>query len=184
MKKRYYILFLLLPVLVSCKSFNEKREIKEAFRKWKENEIKIGVDYLSKENCNEVFVSKDSLRSVERPRLTGFPDDIEFSYGYLNNDDKIDALVTFLPVSCEGARALRWVQIRLLIISSDNGYKLDSTFFNTIIQNSKGYIILDKIKNKCFEGDYYEYAFGDPNCCPSIHKRVLVDYKTKNVFFE
>jgi hypothetical protein len=147
--------------------------------KWKIDQINLGVNFLSEKNCNPEYVMADTPYNASKPRNWGFPKDILFSYGYLNQDKKIDALITFRPNQCDGGNLSMWTEIQLLVLSSNSGYNVNENFFDTCYLHKKGYFFLNKIENCVFVGDYYEFKETDSHCCPSIHKSIYIDFKTK-----
>jgi hypothetical protein len=93
----------------------EIRQLKECFQKWQEEEIRSGriVPY---DSCNWNWVSR---HQDINDMVWGFPDSSEFQYSYgdLNQDHRLDQMVTFVPGQCDGGNASIWVQLEVITIS-------------------------------------------------------------------
>jgi hypothetical protein len=74
----------------------------------------------------------------------GIPTDIHISFTNINNDNKLDALITFNPTQCDGGNALMNAQIRVLIMSNAAGYVTDDSYIDKIeSQFKKGWVIIE-----------------------------------------
>jgi hypothetical protein len=115
----------------------------------------------------------------------GIPEDINISFTDINDDGKLDGLVTFLPDHCDGGNALMNTQIRVLILSNAANYIADDQFLDNIQQRlKKGWVIIHAVQGGTFYGTYYEYKQTDGRCCPSIKKDLSIDYKTRKINFD
>jgi hypothetical protein len=114
----------------------------------------------------------------------GIPDDIDIFFTDINNDDKLDALVTFRPTQCDGGNALMNAQIRVLVLSSGTSYVTDDKLVDKIESHlKKGWLNIESASSGTFLGTYYEYKDSDGRCCPSIKRPIEIDYKTKKLTF-
>jgi hypothetical protein len=174
------ILFLLgLSYNLTAQSKNEYVQILNKFEQWKYTQYKNGV-YAAEKNCNLDIVSKDGYKG---PTM-GIPKDTDISFTDINNDNKLDAIVTFNPYQCDGGNALMNAQIRVLILSNNVGYITDATYIDKIeTRLKKGWFHIERASYGTLFGTYYEYKEIDGSCCPSIRRPFTIDYKTKKLEF-
>jgi hypothetical protein len=172
-----WLSFLILVIANRCVTTSESEQIRTRFERWQSNQINAGR-FVADENCNPAFVSpNDSI-----PNL-GFPSQIHFFYMEINKDKQLDALITFNPEQCDGGNALMWTQYQLLVLSSSTGYKIDEEFFREIGKDLKGFFHLDGTTNVGFTGTYFEFTEADPSCCPSLKKRITIQFDIKQIKF-
>jgi hypothetical protein len=174
------ITFLLLPSNeLLAQSKNEYILILNKFEQWKSMQFKKGV-YATENKCNPDTVIK---KGYHGPTI-GIPNDIDISFTDINNDNKLDAIITFNPDQCDGGNALMNAQIRVLILSSKAAYTTDDTYIDKIESGlKKGWLNIEKATYGTFFGTYYEYKEADGRCCPSIRRPFTIDYKTNKLEF-
>jgi hypothetical protein len=165
--------------VIFAQSPDEYIQILQKYRQWKETQYK-NKTYAREKDCNVDSI----LKMGDEGPSTGIPKDIDISFTLINSDNKIDALITFYPVDCDGGNALMKDQVRLLFLSTNSTYDIDEALINKIEkQFSKGWFNINGASNGAFYGDYYEYKDSDPGCCPSIHKSFSLDYKSNKITF-
>jgi len=173
-------IFLLQTILSFSQSKSEYVQIINKFEQWKNDQYKKG-NYATEKNCNADSVLKEGYKGPEM----GIPQDIHVSFTNFNDDNKLDAIITFNPDQCDGGNALMNAQIRVLILSNDTGYTTDDSYIDKIESNlKKGWLIIESALGSYFYGTYYEYKDSDGRCCPSIKKPFSIDYKTKQLTFD
>jgi hypothetical protein len=176
-------IFVILIVLVSFQSCthskSEYNAIMLQFEHWKADQYLEGI-YATEDDCSFDSVSKEDYKG---PTM-GIPDDLDISYTDINGDSKLDAIIVFNPVQCDGGNALMNVQIRVLVLSGKAFYTVDDVYFKKIESRlDKGWLIIDKAVEGSFYGTYFEYRESDGRCCPSIRRPVLIEYKTQKLEF-
>lgn len=168
-----------IPSELNAQSKNIQGKIKTKFEQWKLDQYKTGT-YVSDKNCNIDFVSKDGYVGSEM----GISKDVDYFFTDLNNDKKIDAVITFYPVQCDGGNALMNLQIKLLILSVGNNYIVDDLLIKDIDkQFENGWLVVTKATNGFVYGTYFEYKENDGRCCPSVKKPFKIDYKLRKLYF-
>lgn len=115
-----------LAALIACNNSNsvvshdwhlnnsgDKRQIKQLFADWQKNEIKLG-HFWAIDTCNPNYFSQRDFTGTIDQEL-GIPDsnEINFSFGDLNDDGKLDGLATFTPSQCDGGNASMWTQAQV-----------------------------------------------------------------------
>jgi len=169
------------------KILNEKEKIQKVFKGWETREIKAG-HFFASDSCNqEWFIDHKFDGTIDQE--WGIPDssEIKFSFADLNNDGKLDGLVTFTPDQCDGGNASMWTQLQLFLLSDKEDYKIIDTIqvdkFSSTEFDSLGFYWLDSIAaNKIF-GTYIEFKGNDGHCCPSINKPVTFDFVKRKLTF-
>jgi hypothetical protein len=174
------LFFISTPLFFFAQSKSEYTQIVNKFEEWKKDRYKKGI-YATERNCDPDTVLKAGYKGPEM----GIPIDIHISFTNINDDNKLDAIITFNPVQCDGGNALMNAQIRVLILSNSADYAADDSYIDKIeSQLKKGWIIIDGALYGSFYGTYYEYKDSDGRCCPSIKKPFSIDYKTKKLTFD
>lgn len=154
-------------------------QILNKFEQWKSAQFRKST-YATEKNCNLDTVSKEGYKGP----IMGIPGDIDISFTDINNDNKLDALITFYPVQCDGGNALMNAQTRVLILSGGLSYITDDTYIDKVESRfKKGWLIIEKASYGTFSGTYYEYKENDGRCCPGIRRPFSIDYKTKKLEF-
>jgi len=150
------------------------------FEQWKSYQYKTGK-FATDNKCVSDTVSKEGYKGSDM----GIPKDIDISFTDINNDKKLDALITFHPNQCDGGNALMNAQTQILILSKDSSYFIDDTYISKIErQFKKGWLSIERASYGVIYGTYYEYKSDDGRCCPSIHRAFLIDYLTKKLTFD
>ncbi len=181
---KYIKLILLLTIVVNSSSGQTKQnqyiKILAKFEEWKNTQYQLH-NYELEKNCNQDFVSKESYHGYG----LGISTDIQIFYTMLNNDNIIDALVCFNPYLCSGGNAYMNSQARILIVSKGNGYIIDDKLIDNI-QNklTSGWILIENANDGDFIGEYFNYKEGDARCCPSIKKKIRINYKNKRLEYD
>lgn len=173
------LFFVGLSCKLTAQSKSEYVQLLNKFEQWKSIQYKKGV-YATEKNCNLDTMTKEGYKG---PTM-GIPNDIDISFTDINNDNKLDAIVTFSPDQCDGGNALMNAQIRVLILSNNAGYIIDDTYIDKIeTRFKKGWFNIEKASYGTFFGTYYEYKETDGRCCSSIRRPFTIDYKTKKLEF-
>ena len=182
-KRNNKIILLLLsisPSILFAQSKSEYTQIVSKFEQWKTLQFKKG-NFATEKNCNADTMLKEGYKGPEM----GIPKDIHISFTDFNEDNKLDAIVTFAPDQCDGGNALMNAQIRVLILSGLSGYFTDDSYIDKIeSQLKKGWLIIESSFGSTFYGTYYEYKDSDGRCCPSVKKPFSIDFKTKKLTFD
>lgn len=153
-------------------------EILNEYEKWESIQYEKGI-YASTDYCNPDSVMKVDYIKSDKPSI-GIPTDIDISYTDINNDNKIDGVITFNPVQCDGGNALMHSQECILILSKGSKYIVDDKWFNSIDNpNDDGILHIDGAKYGKIFGTYSEYNNG--RCCPSLERKFDVEYNPKKI---
>jgi hypothetical protein len=156
---------------------SQYNKICKIFDDWKRDMIK-NDEYLPIEKCNLDYIQN----SGDNNAWLSIPDEVHFLYGDLNNDNKIDALVWFAPIQCDGGNACMYCKEVLLIISRDNNYIVDKEYINNI-ERKNDLILFDyySISENRIVGYYwkqnYENRFAD------FKGQFSINYSTRKVEF-
>ena len=170
-------LFACITVKVNGQGKSEYAQIINKFEQWKVIQYKKGT-YETKKRCNMDTVSKEGYNGPG----VGIPKDMDISFTDINNDGKLDAIVTFHLDQCDGGNALMNAQIRVLILSNGITYVTDDTFIDKIESRfKKGWLNIESATEGTFFGMYYEYKDTDGRCCPSVRRPIQIDYKTRKL---
>jgi hypothetical protein len=162
---------------------DERKTIHEAFTAWQSGELKANR-YWGKDSCNTAWISQ---HTGVTPGY-GFPTDssaFKYSYADINNDKKLDALVTFSPISCDEGVSGKWTQRQIFVLSGADRYNLvdsvDVSKFAGTDFDERGFYFLDSIAPNKVYGTYLEFSGYDAACCPGTHKPVTFDYAAKKL---
>lgn len=169
---------------------DQKDTIVQLFEEWKKEQVKNG-SYLADKYCNQEWM----LKQYDRPDFEilniptmGFPLEKEsfgFSFSDINQDGRLDGMVTFDPVECDGGKALMWYSVHVLIISENEKYKITDTvdfsnFGNTAFDSS-GIYQIGKISGQKVYGTYIEFLPDDLPGWPSIFREVIFDFPSRKL---
>jgi len=151
-------------------------KILEQFEAWKKVQYTKGK-YAPPNKCNDEGIVNGGAEE-------GIPDYFTIYYGHINDDDNMDALITFNPVACSGGNALMNAETKLLILSEASEYRVDDQFFEKIEQQlNSGWIIVNGAGFQTIFGTYYDFKNDDARCCPSIRRDIQIDVKSKKLEF-
>jgi len=148
--------------------FANQTAIHAAYRNWKISQLSKS-NYLPDAECN-----LERARELVHIRTAMGFGTAGFSYGDINGDGKVDALVEFNPRQCDGGNGLMNVQIAILILSSRNNssYKVDDRRLDRLegIPDNLN-LHFEKVNGYgTITGTAYGYSYSDARCCPSIRK--------------
>ncbi len=133
-------------------------------------------EFAKPENCYPGMYSENE--NYNGPDM-GLPEEIQVIYTDINLDEKIDALIMFYPIQCDGGNASMNWQMRMLVLSGKSGYDIDDGFVEKFEEAAgKGWFIMSGAEGMYLYGTYYEYGDDDGRCCPSIAKDFYINYKT------
>jgi hypothetical protein len=80
-----------------------------------------------------------------------------------------------------------WVQISVLTISDNGGYKTSASLgdgiFSSVGKDTTGFYWYDSIGTNKIYGTFYNFINTDGHCCPSTEKPVIIAYDTRKVIF-
>ena len=116
--------------------------------------------------------------------MAGIPKDISIHFSDINGDNKLDALITFNPVQCDGGNAMMNAQSSVLVLSKGPVWITDDKYIENIESKKDGWLSVNGVVGGTIFGTYYEYKEDDGRCCPSIKKQFSIDYKTKKLDLE
>lgn len=151
-------------------------QILSRYEQWKAARYKAGA-YATPGNCRMDVVTGDGYKGP----MSGIPKDISVHYSDINGDGKLDALITFNPVQCDGGNAMMNAQDRVLILSKGAAWVTDDKYISNIESKKDGWLSVNGVTGGTIFGTYYEYAPDDGRCCPSIKKSFTIDYKTREL---
>jgi hypothetical protein len=181
----YFILMfgLVMPVRLTAqtKDQQERTQILDKFEQWKLLQYKL-KRFVTDEICDPETITK---RADYTGSELGIPKDVNISFSDINNDHKVDGLITFNPEQCDGGNGLMNIQIRVLILSNGTKYSTNDTYIDNIENRlKKGWIQVDGASSGMISGNYFEYKDTDGHCCPSIKRPFTIDYRTKKLVFK
>jgi hypothetical protein len=180
MKRICYIATLvLLCHEMKAQSTPEYSQLLNRYEQWKAAQYKAGT-YASPGNCKMETVIKDGYKGP----MAGIPKDVSIHFSDINGDNKLDALITFHPVQCDGGNAMMNVQSRVLVLSKGIVWVADDKYIENIESKKDGWLSVSGVVGGTIFGTYYEYKEDDGRCCPSIRKQFSIDYKTRKLELE
>jgi len=161
-----------------------KKKIQIKFQKWTFEAIH-NKKFFAKDSCNYLYIEQKIENGLTVIDAIGIPtyNEIKFSYSHFNNDNKIDALITFTPYQCDGSNASMWKQIQLLAISKNENYIIDENYFEFLQSNDLCFYLLDSSSTNYVYGKQYMFLNNDPHCCPSISKEIRISTRNKKLEF-
>lgn len=173
------------PKRKNGKIATETIEIVEAFNNWKSAVMNAGT-YSPYDSCNTFYFIHHPKNSKLEEGI-GLPDSTKFNFHFcdINNDKQIDALITFHPECCTCTDTTGKVmqQEQVIIISNQNGYTADDTFFQNLVPDTaKIHIDIDSVSNNTFYGTYF-YVGKQSTSIEEFQKSISVSYNTKEVKF-
>lgn len=154
-------------------------QILSRYEQWKAAQYKART-YATPGNCKMEIVVKDGYKGP----VAGIPKDISIHYSDINGDNKLDALITFNPVQCDGGNAMMNVRSTVLILSKGTIWITDDKYMENIESKKDGWLSVNGVIGGTIFGTYYEYKEDDGRCCPSIRKQFSIDYKTRKLELE
>lgn len=165
----------------------EVKILKTLFAEWQQNEIAEHRFWAADSCYPDWFLEHEFEGTLSE--MWGFPDssELNFSYADVNVDGKLDQLVTFVPVQCDGGNGSIWIQFEVFTVSDSNNYKtepyLGEGIFSAFGKDTSGFYWYDSIApNKIF-GRFINFLGGDGYCCPSVIRPIIIDYKTREVIY-
>jgi len=177
MKKAFFIVAaVLVTQCIFAQATAEYTKILASYEQWKAAQYRAGT-YATPGNCKMEVVVKDGYKGP----TAGIPKDISIYYSDINADGKLDALVTFNPVQCDGGNAMMNVKSRVLILSKGLSWTTDDKFINGIESKKDGWLSVSGVSGGTIFGTYYDYAADDPRCCPSVKRSFTIDFKTRKL---
>jgi hypothetical protein len=156
-----------------------KAEVKAVFKIWKQQQIRAGK-WIANKNCNWKYIDTNNIDALN---VLSFPKEVSWDFGDLNLDRKIDGLVMIHPWQCDGGNASMNFQFSLLILSKEKGYYVLEKWASANLGFGGNYYHYSSIENGSIAASYYEYKEEDARCCPSIHKRVYLEFKNDKLYF-
>ena len=89
---------------------------------------------MPKDSCNQTFCAEQTEKTHMPYFPVAFPDSGKFSFMFadVNNDNKLDGLVTFNPKCCNCSGSDFVSQSRVILLSNKETYDVNDTFFNDI----------------------------------------------------
>ena len=185
-------LFGIVTIFSGCSNNKEnnrkeiyKDKIAQVFRDWKAGAIKEG-HYCPVDSCNPSYFA-NHIKNEKLGEGLGLPDTNKFHYLFadINNDKQVDALVTFHPVCCTCSDTTGKIvpQVQVIIISSQNGYTLNDTFFYHFFVDSININIdVDSAASNQFYGTYFKVG-KHVTSVEQYQKSISIAYDTKEMKF-
>ncbi len=165
---------------------SEKDEIVKAFTEWSVSAVRSDV-FSSADSCNPSYF-KSHPKNTKLDEGLGLPDSAKFHFLFadINNDQHLDALVTFHPVCCTCSDTTGKVipQIQVLIVSGEKGgYTATNSFFNNLFADSLNINIdIDSVSTNNFYGTYFKIGKQDTSV-DQYQKSISIAYDTKEMKF-
>jgi len=165
----------------------QKDTIVQLFGQWKKEQIENG-NYLADEYCDPEWMMKQYENENYQGPSMGFQTEKEgygYSYGDINLDGRLDGMISFDPIQCDGGKALMWYTANVLIISDGENYKITDTvdfssFGNTEF-DARGIYQIGKISGQKAYGTYIEFLKDDLPSWPSIYRDVIFDFPSRKL---
>lgn len=167
-------------------SLKERAALREQFLDWQHLELAYHR-YWAKDSCAMAWFHEHGYDSEEEDVAIGFPEigSCRFYYADLNQDGKLDQLVTFNPVQCDGGNGLMWTQVAVLSLShSELGYTTGSEedgLFVHLKMETPGFYWFTGMGANRLEAIYYVFGEEDNPCCPGIQTPVVFAYDTGEI---
>lgn len=168
----------------TVKSFQKRIVIKEKpsipgledfIEEWK-RDLLINDNFVVPNACN----NENAL--LHEGILLSFPNNLNTSYGDMNRDGKIDALVTFTPTQCDRGNATRNFQYALIVISRGGVYKTIETTPSLSLGLGDPFYKLHKANNGWIYGSYY-YQVEEDSTSAYEQKAVTVRVKGDSLVY-
>lgn len=192
MKKIISITFMLLMVLKSNAQEIPQTGILKSFGIWKTEQIKKGK-YVTDKDCNTEFASKYLDKHPEADAITGVlgmpMDRLNIEFGFINNDETLDAVIFFEPNQCAGGNGIIGVIHKVLVLSEkENKYTVDDTFFKIVEKQDSlsndgtdNLEVVDLGTRGEVVAHYGRRSSKDGHCCYSFTEKVVINYKKKKI---
>ncbi|MBI4947089.1 MAG: hypothetical protein HY840_11890 [Bacteroidetes bacterium] len=163
----------------------EKAKIKQVLMDWSVAAIKAGR-YSPADSCNAFYFTHHPKNEKLAEGL-GLPDTNKFHYLFadINNDKQLDALVTFHPACCTCSDTTGKVvpQVQVVIVSNENGYAANDTFFYHLFADSMNVNIdVDSSASNLFYGTYFKIGKQDTSV-DQYQKSISIAYDTREMKF-
>ena len=200
------LIVIILVLLYSCqsksqlptvKNDNELSKIMGKFYSWQEGQISNKkLRSYCPTNEDSIAMEFDLYKNDYRFALSK---DLNISLKDINNDGKVDALISFFAEDCwNGSGYIGDYNREVLIISKNDEFFSDST----IVQNIKSqfydlksrvssfeersYLTISKLTYDGIEGSFSIFVESDPNCCASLSGTFFysLPYNKANFNFE
>ncbi|MBI3500967.1 MAG: hypothetical protein HY063_04155 [Bacteroidetes bacterium] len=157
MKKVLFIFFSV--ILLACSHQSDKDKIRQAFSEWVEKKLNQS-NFVPKDSCNPSYVVRHLAKGKPIVDMA-LPENkkIKFLFADINNDNELDGLVTFRRRCCSCTVPVAMPQSQVLILSGENGYTVNDTFFVEFYQNKKYSIYIDSIARGKFLGTTNKYIW-------------------------
>ena len=155
-------------------SHTEYNKIIDVYSNWKYEQVK-NDKYISIDSCNIEFIKRKDMLTVP----LAIPDDINILFGDLNQDSKLDALIWFVPVQCDGGNACMYCKDALLIVSKDNDYVVDEKFDKESNLNSDYLFEYSSINADSIRGYYWKQS--DEYRMATLKGVFIFDYNSRKV---
>lgn len=150
------------------------------FEQWKTLQYKKGV-FVQGNRCNPDSVSVPGYKGSE----IGIPNDIDVFFTDINRDGRLDALVTFRPLQCDGGLALMNHQVRVLVLSAKSGYVIDDTLIDNIARaHKRGWLVVESVSQGTIYGTYFEQRASDGRGNASIRRPFGIDFSSRQLRFD
>jgi hypothetical protein len=143
------------------------------YNEWLEKQYQLG-NYVRPSKCN---MNNESASDGE-----GISEDIQVYYSDMNNDSKIDAVITLSPYLCSGGNALMHSQITIIILTSGSSFYVDDKLIPNLEKNlTSGWYNINGASYGTIFGNFTDFSEDDAHCCPSLKKPFQINYITKKL---
>jgi hypothetical protein len=164
---------------------SNKDKIMHAFREWQAGAVKQ-EKYCPSDSCNPSYFTNHNKNEKLQEGL-GLPDSTKFRCLFvdINNDNQMDALITFHPICCTCSDTTGKVvpQAQVIVISNGNKYEANDTFFYHLFSDSSDiHIDVDSAASNYFYGTYFKIGKQDTSV-DQYQKSISIAYDTKEIKF-
>ncbi|RTQ47787.1 hypothetical protein EJV47_17860 [Hymenobacter gummosus] len=157
--------------------------IHRQFAQWRQRQVRAGRLWAP-DSCKPWL-----LRGRELPELPlSLPDSAEYSYSFadLNQDGRLDGLMTFVPAQCDGGTGVLWLHLRyeVLALSAARGYRLHDSlrlaqFSRRPAAEKAGFYELDSLGPNRLYATYLEFGPESSACCPKVRRPAVFDFAAR-----
>jgi hypothetical protein len=143
------------------------------YDEWLEKQYQLG-NYVRPSECN---MDNESASDGE-----GIDESIQVYYSDMNDDNKLDAVVTMSPYLCSGGNALMHSQVTIIILSNGSSFYVDDKLIPNLEKKlSSGWFNINGASYGMIFGNFMDFSEDDARCCPSIKKPFQINYSTKKL---
>lgn len=180
--KNCFPFFLFATALFACGESQKKeqdiasKKILKAYQEWVYMKVKKGENWY--ESKWQAALDKRTDPLMIDNCKEGLPDDFHrIQYGDINQDGKLDAIATIVPLPCDGGTAHRFQEIELAFLSANESYSSTESFDEIISSMGLTGHIDTITENGIIHYTFLEHRDNDAMCCPSIETKAKFKYQ-------